>query len=62
MMEPVLRISGENANAIDGIVKYDKAKLAWNIGMVTTAIILIPFYTNLAAITLFIIRSGRAHV
>lgn len=54
MMKPVLRVSGKNANPVDGAVKYDIPKLLWNLGMLIASIILIPFFTNPAAILLFI--------
>ncbi len=51
MMEKVLRVSAEKANASKGSVTFDFSKAGWNLGMIVMALIFAPFnYTNSALI------------
>ncbi len=57
MMEPVLRINGDNANPNEGEgeVVVDCPKAVWNLGMLLASVILIPFYTTPGSVLLFVV-------
>lgn len=54
-MEPVKRIDGNGANAIQGQVRYDVAKMLWNLGMILAAIIFAPATFSLHVLGLFLL-------
>ena len=55
MMAPVVRVNGENANPVHGQVVTDWPKAIWNLGMIVAAVLLVPYYTNLNSIVLFLV-------
>jgi len=55
MMEPVARVSGEGACPWRGSVVFDAPKAFWNIGIGVLAIVLVPFYTTVSAVILFVV-------
>ena len=54
MMEPVLRIDGNDSDAVNGKVVLSPLKMMWNIGMVIGALALAPFTFSLEAFFLFL--------
>lgn len=55
MMEPVLRVDGRGANAVDGEVVFDLPKAAWNLGMIFLAVILAPLTFSIGAFVFFVV-------
>lgn len=55
MMEPVIRVEGQNANPCEGKVKFDFIKSTWNLGMIVCALVFAPETLSLSSIMLFVI-------
>ena len=55
MMELVYRVDGIKANPNKGNVIYDYPKLFWNLGMISSAILFIPFYFSLEGVLVFLL-------
>lgn len=53
-MQAVHRVNGAVADPVAGFVKYDVAKMTWNLGMVVTAIVLAPLTFSVEAFVLFL--------
>lgn len=54
MMKSVDRVVGNGASAVEGDVRLDYSKMAWNIGIILIAIIFAPLTFNIEAFTLFL--------
>ncbi len=54
MMEPVIRVDGDGANAVYGRAVLDWPKLLWNFGHIAIAIVFAPMLFSWSALVLFL--------
>jgi stearoyl-CoA desaturase (delta-9 desaturase) len=54
MMQPVHRVNGTVADPVAGHVEYDFVKMAWNLGMISGALVLAPLTFSASAFVLFL--------
>ena len=54
-MKPVMRVDGENANAVEGRVDFDAKKAAWNLGMIGGSLVFAPLTVSLDSVLVFVV-------
>jgi stearoyl-CoA desaturase (delta-9 desaturase) len=57
MMEPVRRVDGTGADPVSGNVEYDVAKMVWNLGMISAAVVFAPLTIGVDAFVVFLIST-----
>lgn len=57
MMEPVIRVIHDSPSPLEGEIRYDWPKMAWNLGMISCALMFAPVTFSLDAVLLCLVMT-----